>query len=113
MKRSILFKALLFTQVIVILIYTIFAFRAEGADLLSVFIRNIGDLGWSGQFNLDFLCYLILSGLWIMWRNKFTLKSILLGIAATVLGIVLLAPYLLWLINQENGNFRKVLIGDR
>jgi hypothetical protein len=113
MERSNLIKAFLFTQVVVVFIYTIFAFKAEGADLFSVFLRNINDLGWSGQFNLDFLCYLILSGLWIMWRNQFTSKSIFLGLAAMVLGIVLLAPYSIWLINQEKGNLKKVLIGDR
>lgn len=113
MSRNNLFKTLLIVQTIGLLAYTFFAFKAEGAGLFSVFIDDILSLNWSGQFNLDFLCYLTLSGFWIMWRNKFTNKSILLGIAATVLGIVLFAPYLLWLVNKENGDLQRVLVGDR
>jgi len=70
-------------------------------------------LTWSGQFNLDFLCYLALSGLWIMWRNKFSGKSILVGTVAMILGIVFFAPYLLWLMNKEKGDLKRVLVGDR
>lgn len=107
------FKTLLIVQTIGLLTYTYFAFQTEGADLFSVFINNVLSLNWSGQFNLDFLCYLTLSGFWIMWRNKFTNESILLGLVAMVLGIVLFAPYLLWLTNKENGDIKRILIGDR
>jgi hypothetical protein len=113
MNRNNLFKTLLIGQTIGLITYTFFAFQNEGANLFRVFINNLISLTWSGQFNLDFLCYLMLSGLWIMWRNKFTVKSIILGSIAMVLGIVLFAPYLLWLTNKENGNLKRVLIGDR
>lgn len=108
-----LFKTLLIVQTIGLLTYTFFAYQTEGADLISVFAQNVFSLNWSGQFNLDFLCYLTLSGIWIMWRNKFSNKSILLGVAAMILGIVLFAPYLFWLTNKENGEIKRVLIGDR
>lgn len=113
MSHNGLFKTLLIVQTIGLLTYTYFAFQTEGADLFSVFTHNILSLNWSGQFNLDFLCYLTLSGLWIMWRNKFTNKSILLGLVAMVLGIVLFAPYLIWLTYKENGEIKRILIGDR
>jgi hypothetical protein len=113
MIKNNLFKTLLVLQTMGLLAYTIVAYQREGANLLSVFITNVTSLNWSGQFNLDFLCYLTLSGLWIMWRNKFTGKSILVGILAMVLGIVLFAPYLFWLTNQENGDLKRVFIGDR
>lgn len=113
MSNNGLFKTLLIVQTIGLLTYTYFAFQTEGANLFSFFFNNVLSLNWSGQFNLDFLCYLTLSGFWIMWRNKFTNKSILLGLAAMVLGIVLFAPYLLWLTNKENGDIKRVLIGDR
>jgi hypothetical protein len=113
MSNNGLFKTLLIVQTIGLLTYTYFAFQTEGADLFSVFINNVLSLNWSGQFNLDFLCYLTLSGFWIMWRNKFTNKSILLGLVAMVFGIVLFAPYLLWLTNKENGDIKRILIGDR
>jgi hypothetical protein len=113
MSNNNLFKILLIVQTIGLLAYTFFAFQTEGADLFSVFTNNVLSLNWSGQFNLDFLCYLTLSGFWIMWRNKFTIKSVLLGLVAMVLGIVMFAPYLLWLTNKENGDIKRVLIGDR
>lgn len=113
MSSNNLFKTLLIVQTLGLLIYTIIAFNTEGADLFSIFMQNIISLNWSGQFNLDFLCYLTLSGVWIMWRNKFTGNSILVGIVAMVVGIIAFAPYLLWLTNKENGNLKRVLIGDR
>jgi hypothetical protein len=113
MKNKNLFKALLIVQTICLLCYTILAFQKEGTDLLGVFLTNILTISWNGQFNLDFSCYLILSGLWIMWRNEFTLASILFGVFATVAGFIVFAPYILFLLVKENGDFRKLLIGSR
>jgi hypothetical protein len=112
MKNKFL-KTLLIVQTIGLIIYTYYAFQIEGANLLSVFIKNISELNWSGQFNLDFLCYLTLSGIWIMWRNNFTYKSIFLGLVAMILGIVFFAPYLLYQIFKENGDMKNVFVGDR
>lgn len=113
MSNNNFFKALLVLQTIGLCIYTLFAYQAEGANLIGVAISNIKSLSWSGQFNLDFSCYLTLSGIWIMWRNKFTGKSIFIGTIAMILGIIFFAPYLLWLLFKENGNLKLVLIGNR
>lgn len=113
MSNNNLLKTLLLVQTIGLLIYTFFAFQTEGANLFSVVRNNVLSLNWSGQFNLDFLCYLTISGLWIMWRNEFSRKSIIVGIVAMILGIVFFAPYFLWLMNKENGNLKRVLVGDR
>ena len=113
MSKNNFFKTLLVVQTIGLLAYTFIAFQKEGADLFSVFLANIKSLTWTGQFNLDFLCYLMLSGLWIMWRNNFSGKSILVGAFAMILGIVFFAPYLLWLLYKENGDLRRVLVGDK
>jgi hypothetical protein len=94
-------------------IFTVLAFQREGAGLFEIFMGSMQAGGWSGQFNADFFCYLVLSGLWLMWRNHFRPGSILLGIAATILGIVFFAPYLLYLLYQEKGNLVRVLVGDR
>lgn len=113
MAHNNVFKTLLVVQTIGLLSYTFIAFQTEGASLLSVFLTNIKSFTWTGQFNLDFLCYLTLSGLWIMWRNKFSGKSILIGIVAMILGIIFFAPYLLWLMYSEKEDFKRVLIGER
>jgi uncharacterized membrane protein len=108
-----LFKGLLVAQTIALLVYSFLAFQQEGAGLFQVFFSNISAFGWNGQFNLDFACYLLLSGLWIMWRNRFSGVSIGIGVVASVLGIIFFAPYLLYLLAKESGNVRKLLIGDR
>ncbi len=113
MSKNSFFKTLLVVQTMGVLAYTFIAFQKEGATLFSVFLANIKSLTWTGQFNLDFFCYLTLSGLWIMWRNKFTGKSILIGTFAMILGIVFFGPYLLWLIFKENGDLKRVLVGDK
>jgi hypothetical protein len=108
-----LFKTLLVIQSLGLLAYTFIAFQTEGATLFSVALNNLKSLTWSGQFNLDFLCYLTISGIWIMWRNKFSRISILVGTCAMILGIVFFAPYFLWLMNKENGDLKRVIVGDR
>jgi hypothetical protein len=113
MSNNNLFKTILVVQTLGLLTYTFVAFQTEGANLFGEFFTNIKALTWSGQFNLDFLCYLTISGLWIMWRNKFSMKSILVGTVAMILGIIFFAPYILWLMNKEKGDLKSILVGDR
>ncbi|MCU0440847.1 MAG: hypothetical protein MUE96_00470 [Bacteroidia bacterium] len=113
MKHTYFFKTLLIAQTLLVLIYTIFAFTNEGANLFAIFIANIKELNWNGQFNLDFASYLSLSGLWIMWRNNFSISAIILAILAAIVGIIVFAPYLLYLLIKVDGNIPKLLVGDR
>lgn len=113
MKKLYFLKGLLIIQAIGVLVYTFFAFSNEGSNLFGVFLTNIMSLNWNGQFNFDFSCYLILSGIWIMWRNQFTSSSILLAIIAAIIGIIVFAPYLVYLIIKENGDLKTVLVGNR
>jgi hypothetical protein len=112
MKTNLL-KTLLVVQSVALLVYTFFAFKNEGPNLFDIFLANVQNVNWNGQFNLDFFCYLVLSGLWIMWRNKFSSTSIFMGIMASILGIIAFAPYLLYLVYKEKGDVVKVLIGSR
>lgn len=113
MKNNKLLTGLLISQTALLIFYTIIAINNEGGNFLAIALSNIQSLTWNGQFSLDFSCYLTLSGLWIMWRNKFTPMFIIVGFAAMILGIVFFAPYLLYLLSKENGNLKKVCIGDR
>jgi hypothetical protein len=108
-----LLKSLLILQTLAILVYTGFAIKKEGWVLFKIFTNNLLALNWNGQFNLDFSFYLILSGIWIMWRNKFTTYSILLSTIAMIAGIMFFAPYLFYLLIKENGDVQKVLTGNR
>jgi hypothetical protein len=113
MNNSNLLKTLLVAQTIALLVYTFLAFHSEGAMLFQIFTTNITALNWNGQFNLDFSCYLTLSGLWIMWRDKFNVNSILIAIVAMILGIIVFAPYVFYVLTKEKGDLKKTLIGER
>ncbi|SDL80363.1 hypothetical protein [Chryseobacterium taihuense] len=113
MNNSNFLKILLSILTLVVLVYTILVFQKEGADLFSVFLDNVKSINWSGQFNLDFSSYLTLSALWIMWRNRFSMSSIVIAIVAGIIGIIVFAPYVLVLLIQEKGDLKKVLVGNR
>lgn len=112
MKNSKVLVTILIVQSIVVMVYTLLATTNEGINFVNVFLKNIQSLTWNSQFTVDFSCYLLLSGLWIMWRSNFSYRSIFIGIIAMILGIVFFAPYLLYLSAKEKGNVYHILIGE-
>jgi len=112
-KRQAFLKALLFFQTMALLVYTVYTFKNEGWSLFQVITESFSSFNWQGQFNLDFSSYLTLSGLWIIWRNQFSLSSIIFAIIAMMIGIMIFAPYLLFLLTIEKGDLKKVLVGNR
>lgn len=111
MNRLFLFKCTLVGFIVLLLLYTVKATQAHGFTLIDALVENAQGFSWSGQFNLDFTCYLILSGIWIMWRGKFAVPAIVTGLAASVLGMMFFAPYLLYLLYAEQGDVKKLLLG--
>lgn len=111
-RQILLLRIMLLAMTLLLFVFTYFAFRNEGPNLFSVMLKNIQEQKWNAQFNLDFSCYLLFSGLWIMWREKFSWASLLLGIAASVLGIVFFAPYLFFLSFKEPG-IKRMLLGKQ
>lgn len=101
------FQSILFVMFFGILILTIYAVNIQGLNLFKYAVLT----GWQGQFNFDFFCYLLLSGLWIAWREKFSQKGILLGLIASVGGIFFFAPYLFILTLKTKGNLKEILLG--
>lgn len=108
-----LFRTLLALMFAVLLIYTGIAFANEGPNLIAAFSGNLRDLGWSGQFNLDFMTYLILSAIWVAWRHRFSAAGIMLALVASVAGILFLSIYLLVALARAGGDPVKLLLGDR
>ncbi|MDR3499893.1 MAG: hypothetical protein P4L72_11785 [Parvibaculum sp.] len=82
-----------------------------GWNLLPIFLSEIAALTWQGQFNLDFMCLLSLSGLWMAWRHGFSLSGIALGILGFFGGIVVLAAYLLFAAAEAKGDMKVLLLG--
>lgn len=106
------FRILLLALFINIIVYTLATVSTVGWDLFSPFLGAIQAMNWSGQFNVDFSSYLLLSALWVAWRNHFSAKGIGLALLAAVLGILFFAPYLLWLSYQKQGKIEAVLLAE-
>lgn len=102
------FIALLFLG---IMIYSTIVILKEGPNFMLPFLGNLASVTWQGQFNLDFASYLLLSGLWIAWREGFSGRGILLGGIAAVLGMMVFAPYLLVRLHQSDGDLSRLLLG--
>ena len=103
----------LIAMTVLIVVFTVTAIANGGLNLITPFLMPILALSWQGQFNIDFACYLVLSGIWMAWRGGFSGGSIALGILAPPLGILFLAPYLIYLVGRSNGDPRQLLLGVR
>lgn len=93
--------------------YTLVVGAKQGWNLLPIFFSNIAEMSWSGQFNLDFMTFLGLSGIWVAWRHHFTGGGIALGVFAFFGGMMFLAPYLLWAITKAGGDAKTLLLGGK
>lgn len=102
------FTVLLF---LVVAAHTAYTGFLHGWDFLSAFMTVLVSLTWPGQFALDFMCYLLLSGLWVAWRGGFTGASIGLGLLAAIMGMLVFAILLLVFIARSKGDIRKLFLG--
>ncbi|MCP9845862.1 hypothetical protein KBY86_02985 [Synechococcus sp. Lug-A] len=93
--------------------YTAVVISQQGFGLLAVFIGNLQQLKWSGQFNLDFSFMLMISALWVMWRHQFSGVGVMLGLAAFVGGVLFLSTYLFIQSFRLNGKMVPLLIGPQ
>ncbi len=108
-----LFRVLLIVMGVVLFVYTIAAVVNEGPNLFANTIPAVAEFGWQGQFHLDFATYLILSGLWVAWRHRFSAAGIVMGLIAANIGIIFLSAYILLASFKANGDMRRILLGDR
>ena len=107
-----IFRLLLVAIIAVVCVYTSITIANQGIDLYTVFFGDMADMTWRGQFNLDFLCFLMMSAIWVAWRHAFTATGVVLGFAAFNLGAPFLAGYLLVQSYRTNGNVAAMLLGE-
>src|SRR5512147_2421039 len=105
------FRLLLATIFAVILGYTAVVVQNHGLGLLAVFFGDMAAMAWPGQFNLDFMCMLSLSGLWVAWRHGFGGAGLALGLVALFGGALFLSAYLLVESYRSGGDIRRLLLG--
>jgi hypothetical protein len=108
-----LFRLLLAMIFTAIALYTGVVVTHHGFNLLPVFFGDMAGLAWPGQFNLDFMCMLALSGLWVAWRHRFSGAGIALGIVAFFGGALFLSAYLLVESFRKRGDVEALLLGER
>lgn len=107
------FRALLAGLWLMLVAFTTLVIANHGMNLIPIFFGDIAKMGWPGQFNLDFLCFLVLSALWTAWRGGFGPASLALAVVAFFGGAGFLLPYLLILTLQAKGDMARVLLGVR
>ena len=86
------FRILLIIMFACIVGYTAIVVVNHGWNLLAVFFGDMAAMTWAGQFNVDFTCFLALSGLWLAWRHHFSPGGLALGVLGFFGGIMVLAP---------------------
>lgn len=108
-----MFRLLLATIFVAILGYTTVVVQNHGLGLLPVFFGDMAAMGWPGQFNLDFMCMLALSGLWVAWRHRFSVAGAALGVLAFFGGALFLSAYLFVESFRSGGDARTLLLGQQ
>lgn len=109
----VLFRAFLIAAFCVIAGYTAIVGSAHGWNLVPLFFADIAEMNWSGQFNTDFSCFLLLSAIWVAWRHHFTPAGLALGFVASVGGMLFLSVYLLIASFAARGDAAVLLLGAR
>jgi hypothetical protein len=105
------FRTLLIVFIVAIISFTGVVISNHGWNLLPIFFGDMAAMTWPGQFNFDFFCFLILSGLWLAWRHHFSAGGIVLGVLGLFGGIMFLAPYLLIVSFKANGDMKVLFLG--
>ncbi len=105
------FRTLMAIFFVAIAIYTSITIANHGWNLVPVFFGDMAAMAWPGQFNFDFLCFLLLAALWVSWRHNFSPAGLALGAIASVGGMLFLSAYLFIVVGQAGGDVRKLLLG--
>ncbi len=105
------FRVLLVVLFVCIAGYTAVVITHHGIGLFEVFLGDMRAMGWPGQFNLDFMSLLALSGLWLAWRHHFSPLGLMWGVLGFFGGGLVLSAYLLAVTFQAEGDMKEVLLG--
>jgi hypothetical protein len=105
------FRVALSLMALAIVGYTSVVIGQHGMGLFSIFFGDMSKLGWPGQFNLDFMCMLLLSGLWVSFRHRFSVTGLLLGVCAVFGGATFLSVYLIVASFRAKGDVAALLVG--
>lgn len=103
-------RLILLLILLIIVPYTAVVIWLNGMNYLPVFFAPLGAFGWQGQFNIDFACYLTLTGLWIAWRHDFSGMGIVLAVFSVGGGLIFLAIYLAYETRHQSMTIPDLLL---
>jgi hypothetical protein len=86
------FRTVLAAAFLAIAGHTLVVLANHGLHPLPVFFGDMTRMQWPGQFNLDFMCLLLLAGLWANWRHQFSVAGVVLGLVAVFGGLAVRIP---------------------
>ena len=106
------FRLFLLACLLAIASYTAITIANHGLNLLPVFFGDMAAMAWPGQFNLDFICFLALSAIWVSWRHQFSAAGLALGLLAFSGGMLFMSVYLLVQTGKRGSNAKVLLLGE-
>jgi len=106
-----LLRIVLVIHLAILTAYTAIVIGNHGMDLMPVFFGDIALMGWPGQFNLDFMGFLILSALWTAWRNNFSPLGLVLAVVAFFGGMMFLSIYVL-ILSLTARDIQDIVLGS-
>ena len=107
------FRLFLLTAIAVIGSYTAVTISNHGLNLIPIFFGDMAQMGWPGQFNLDFFFILLLGVIWIAWRHQFSAGGLALAALVPAGGMPYVATYLLVHSFRTNGDMAALLLGPQ
>lgn len=105
------FRVFMIVIFVSLIAYTAVTISNHGWNLLPIFFGDMRAMTWPGQFNFDFMGFLLLSGLWVAWRHHFSAGGLALGLVAVFGGMMFLSIYLLIASIQVGGDVKALLLG--
>jgi len=105
------FRLLLAAIFATVVVYTAVVVANHGMNLLPIFFGDIARMAWPGQFNLDFLGFLVLSAFWLSWRHQFSAGGLVLGLLGLFGGVPVLTAYLFAASIGASGDVKVLLLG--
>ena len=106
-----LLRIVLVIHLAILTAYTAIVICNHGWNLMPVFFGDMALMGWPGQFNLDFIGFLMLSALWTAWRNSFSPLGLALAVVAFFGGMMFLSIYVL-ILSLTARDIQDIVLGS-
>jgi hypothetical protein len=104
-------RAFLIAATLLIFTVSIYVIVTMGINWPAVYFSDLLKLDWRSQFNTDLLISFCLFLIWVIWRERFTVKGFLFGFLFMFLGFMFGCPYLLFATYQAKGDPKILLLG--